>query len=237
MKKASQKTRICLVGSSGKMGASIQALAGLNAPFVTFSLVDQKQELKSPKDVNPADVDVVVEFASPRATAQWAKWCAKHRVPFVTGTTGLSSIEAKAVKAAAKRTAVFTSANMSPTVSVLCQVLGDLSLRLRDFDVEIEEIHHRHKKDKPSGTAKLLMRALEPGFKGRLKAPASLRGGEVFGIHKVFFLGDGETLTIEHQAMGRHIFARGALRAALWICGKKPGMYSMLHMLDDQRGR
>jgi 4-hydroxy-tetrahydrodipicolinate reductase len=177
---------------------------------------------------------VVIDFSSPEGTEKAALWCQERKVALVTGTTGLSEAQKKMIKSASRHTAVFSSPNMSVGVNAMISALEAFVARFNECDVEIEEIHHRHKKDKPSGTAKLLHESLKGivPVPSRLGQPVSLRGGEIFGIHKVYFFSEGEWLCFEHQATDRSVFARGALRAAAWVARQKPGFYTMKDVLE-----
>jgi 4-hydroxy-tetrahydrodipicolinate reductase len=222
--------KICLVGAEGKMGRAIQAELQKQSGHV-LALVEKDKE---PKDIQSTEIDVVLDFSSPTAAVKWAQWCAEKKVPFVTGTTGLGPEQQGIIQKAARTTALLQSANMSVGVTILAKILEEYSGRLRGFDVFIEETHHKNKKDKPSGTAKLLRQAVEKSGEKLKNEPTSHRVGEIFGIHKVRFVGPGEILTFEHEATGREVFAQGALKAASWILKQKPGIYSMRDVIKGQ---
>jgi 4-hydroxy-tetrahydrodipicolinate reductase len=195
--------------------------------------------------------DVVVDFTSPSATAQHATLAAKTGTAHVIGTTGLDSDQMGAISRAAQRVPIVLASNMSLGVNLLEQVVEEIARILdTDWDIEIVEMHHRHKVDAPSGTALMLGRAAAEGRGVNLDEVsvrardghtgarrrgdvgfATLRGGSVVGEHAVLFAADGEIVELKHHAADRGIFARGAVKAALWGKGKPPGLYSMLDVL------
>lgn len=199
-----------------------------------------------------SNVDGIIDFTVPAATVALAEIAAQKGIVHVIGTTGLSEAEEKAVDAAAKKAVIVKSGNMSLGVNLLAALVARAAAALgEEFDIEIAEMHHRMKVDAPSGTALLLGEAAakgraislkersvrsRDGHTGARKAGdigfATLRGGSVVGDHTVVFAGDGERIELSHRAESRDIFARGAVKAALWAHGKKPGRYSMADVLN-----
>ena len=197
------------------------------------------------------DADGIVDFSAPAATVELAALAAQARIAHVIGTTGLSAADGDRLCAAARHAAIVRSGNMSLGVNLLAGLVRLAAEALgEEFDIEIVEMHHRNKVDAPSGTALMLGEAVASGRGIELKANsergrdgvtgarrlgaigfASLRGGGVIGDHSVIFAGDGERITLTHQAEDRALFARGALRAALWAREQKPGLYSMSDVL------
>lgn len=196
--------------------------------------------------------DAIIDFTVPKATRAHIALAAKHKKILVIGTTGLSADDEKEIKSAAKKTTIIQSANFSVGVNVLLSLVEKASATLdkNDWDIEIFESHHKHKIDAPSGTALALGKAAALGRGADLKKVADYarhgetgkrkvgnigfsiaRGGDVVGEHTVYFYGEGERVDITHVATNRALFARGALRAALWAKGKKPGLYSMKDVL------
>jgi 4-hydroxy-tetrahydrodipicolinate reductase len=199
-----------------------------------------------------AKADGVLDFTSPAATVEFAGYAAQARIVHVIGTTGLSDEDEAAILAAAAHATIVKSGNMSLGVNLLSVLVKQAAKALdaTDFDIEIIEMHHRHKVDAPSGTALLLGAAaaegrgvdladksvrVRDGHTGAREAGtigfATLRGGSVVGDHSVILAGTGERITLSHHAEDRGIFARGAVTAALWAREKKPGLYSMLDVL------
>jgi 4-hydroxy-tetrahydrodipicolinate reductase len=194
---------------------------------------------------------VVIDFTNPEASLGFLRAAAKKRAPVVIATTGFNAGQLAEIKRLAKRTPVLLSANTSLGVNVLISLLGKAAKMLGDdYDVEIVEAHHRFKKDAPSGTALALGRAAaqalgrdleKVGINGRKGiagergkkeiALLSVRAGDIVGEHTVIFGGIGERLEFIHRAHSRDTFARGAIRAAQWLAGKKPGLYGMQDVL------
>lgn len=199
-----------------------------------------------------AVADGVLDFTAPDATVTFAGYAAQARIVHVIGTTGCAPEHDAAILAAARHATIVKSGNMSLGVN-LVSVLAEQAARALAadaFDIEILEMHHKHKVDAPSGTALLLGEAAAKGRDIALQENAvrvrdgqtgprqtgtvgfaTLRGGSVIGEHSVIFAGPGERITLSHQAEDRGIFARGAVTAALWGRGHKPGLYSMRDVL------
>jgi 4-hydroxy-tetrahydrodipicolinate reductase len=197
------------------------------------------------------DSDVVLEFTSPAATAEHAELAAGLGTPMVIGTTGLSTEQGVRVHQAAGQVPIVWAPNMSLGVNVMLSVVEEIARRLgSDWDVEILEMHHRGKVDAPSGTALALGHAVAAGRgvtleevaqRGRdgITGPrrtgdigfAALRGGDAIGDHHVIFAGAAERLEIVHRATSRAIYAKGAVRAALWVVGQPPGVYGLKEVL------
>jgi 4-hydroxy-tetrahydrodipicolinate reductase len=199
-----------------------------------------------------AKADGVLDFTAPAATIEFAGYAAQARIVHVIGTTGCSAEDDAKIEAAARHATIVKSGNMSLGVNLLAVLVEQAAKALgpEDFDIEILEMHHRHKVDAPSGTALLLGEAaargraiglaensvrVRDGHTGAREAGtvgfATLRGGSVVGDHSVILAGTGERVTLSHHAEDRAIFARGAVKAALWARGKKAGLYSMRDVL------
>lgn len=196
--------------------------------------------------------DGIVDFTAPAATVSFAALAAQARIVHIIGTTGCSPADDEAIRAAARHATIVKSGNMSLGVNILAAAVRQIAKALEDdFDIEVLEMHHNRKVDAPSGTALLLGRAaakgrgidldsrsdrVRDGHTGARKRGdigfATLRGGTVVGDHTVIFAGEGERIELSHKAESRTLFASGAMRAALWGRGRKPGLYSM----DDVLG-
>lgn len=204
-------------------------------------------------DVNTfvAQADAIIDFTTPEATLANARAMAEKGGVHIVGTTGFSDAAFKELGACAKKARVVQSGNFSLGVNVL-QMLVEKTAALLDelYDIEIFEAHHKHKKDAPSGTALMLGEAAatgrgvalaqkkvaaRDGITGERKAGdigfSVVRGGDIVGIHEVMFAGPGEVVTLRHQGFNRMIYAHGALKAALWAAGQRPGLYSMRDVL------
>ena len=228
---------------SAAIGADAGHIAGIEPLAVTVS-----------EDPLPliAAADAVIDFTSPAASVVHATYAAQARIVHVLGTTGFSEKEMAAIAAAARHAAIIRSGNFSLGVNLLAGLTKRVAAILGpQFDIEIVEMHHRMKVDAPSGTALMLGEAAAEGrgislaenaVRGRdgQTGPrpegaigfAALRGGSVVGEHSVIFAADKERIVLTHIAEDRSIFARGAVHAALWGAGKKPGLYSMADVLD-----
>lgn len=193
----------------------------------------------------------VVDFTAPAATVEMSALAAQARIAHIVGTTGLSADDLARLAAASRHAPIVRSGNMSLGVNVLAVLVQKAAAALGpDWDIEIVEMHHRMKVDAPSGTALLLGEAAargrdiklaehsvrsRDGHTGARKTGdigfAALRGGTVVGDHSVILAGAGERITLSHHAEDRSLFANGAIKAALWARGRKPGQYSMLDVL------
>jgi 4-hydroxy-tetrahydrodipicolinate reductase len=199
-----------------------------------------------------AKADGVLDFSVPAASVEFAGYAAQARIVHVIGTTGCTEADDAKIAAAARHATIVKSGNMSLGINLLAVLVEQATRALdaADFDVEILEMHHKHKVDAPSGTALLLGQAaaagrgialagndvrVRDGHTGVRPAGsigfATLRGGSVVGDHSVMLAGTGERITLSHHAEDRALFARGAVKAALWARGKKPGLYSMRDVL------
>ena len=240
--------KIAIVGAAGRMGKMLCALAeGTELEVVS------KVDVAEGYDRAWADgVEGVIDFSYHTAVPASVEKAAEEGVPYVIGTTGLTADEQTRVDAAAKRIPIVQSGNYSLGVNLLLELVKKAATVLGpEYDIEVTEMHHRHKKDAPSGTALMLASAAAQG-RGKSEegrgftygrhgdigerpvgeiAIHALRGGSVVGDHTVMFAGDVERVEITHKAQGREAFAAGALRALSWAKGKNPGIYTMRDVL------
>jgi 4-hydroxy-tetrahydrodipicolinate reductase len=243
---------MALCGAVERPGAATGQDAGALAGLGAIGVVVQDDLAKA-----LGGADVVVDFTSHEASARHAEACAARGVALVIGSTGFTP-EAKArVEAAARKIPIVLSPNMSVGVNVLFELVRQAAKVLGDaYDVEIVEIHHKKKRDAPSGTAVRLGEVAAEAL-GRDPQDAlayarhgilgerppwqigvqTLRGGDVVGEHTVYFCGEGERLELTHRATSREQFARGAVRAAAWIAGKPAGLYDMADVLGLRGAR
>ena len=202
-------------------------------------------------DALPAGGDVAIDFSAPEASLRLLEHCCAQGLPCVVCTTGFTSEQQERIRQASEKVAVFQSANMSLGINLLadlaCRAAKKLGL---DYDIEIIEKHHHNKVDAPSGTALLLADAIN----GAVDEPYtyvydrhavrqarephemglhSVRGGSIVGEHEVLFCGQDEVITLSHSAASRSVFANGAINAALFLCGKPAGLYTMRDLLED----
>ncbi len=232
---------------SAALGRDIGEVAGLGPLGVTIS--DDPLTLMT-------EVDGILDFTTPAATVAFAALAAQARIVHVIGTTGLSAEDEAKIAAAARHASIVKAGNMSLGVNLLVSLAERVARALGlEFDIEIVEMHHRHKVDAPSGTALMLGEAVAAGRGIALDEHAirardghtgprpdgaigfaTLRGGDVVGEHSVIFAGPGERIELTHRAGDRAIFARGAVKAALWARGRKPGLYAMADVLGLNEG-
>jgi 4-hydroxy-tetrahydrodipicolinate reductase len=224
--------KISVFGATGRMGREVTKLAEKDSSLRLLPTLDLPQKLK--KETKP---DVVIDFSSPQGLSVIANWCGQNKVALVSGTTALTLAQEKELKAAAKNSPIFWSPNMSVGLNSMALTLKSFAKNFSMGEVAIEEIHHKNKKDNPSGTAKILHKIIKENVPNgvTVESPVGLRGGDVFGVHKVYFFYDGEVVTFEHQAGNRMIFAQGAIKVSKWIVGQKPGLYEMEDFL--QKGK
>jgi 4-hydroxy-tetrahydrodipicolinate reductase len=228
--------------SSSLIGADAGEVAGLGKCGV--AIVDDAASVL-------ADFDVMIDFTAPVATVANAGLCAQHGKRLIIGTTGCNASELASIKSNAEQTAIIMASNYSTGVNVCFKLIKEAAAILGDdYDIEIVEAHHRHKVDSPSGTALSMGEAAAEGVGRHLKDVAiygregvigardretigfaTVRGGDVVGDHTVMFLADGERIEISHKASSRMAFARGAVRAAVWIAGVEQGMFDMQDVL------
>jgi 4-hydroxy-tetrahydrodipicolinate reductase len=235
-----------LTGATARAGSAAIGLdVGLAAHLGPFELTTRASLTEV-----LGKADVVIDFTNPESSIEHAQACAAAKVPLVVGTTGFSADQKRELAQIARTIGIVASPNMSIGVNLVIDIAAQLARRLgEEFDVEICETHHRNKKDAPSGTAVRmadeLVKALgrspddvrytrdgQIGVRPRKEIGVqSLRGGDVVGEHTIFFFGEGERVELTHRASSRDQFARGALRAARWVCAQPPGLYDMSHVL------
>lgn len=239
--------KILLSGASGKVGREIERLVGDDRACDIAGRASTAAFFE-----DGVSADILIDFSRPELTTRCLKFALEHRVPLVIGTTGLTAETQQRIAVAAQHIPICQAANFSIGVNILLDLVERAATGLPDtFDIEISETHHRWKLDAPSGTALALGRAAAKardqdhdriasirGDSERLAGQIGYqvcRGGDVAGEHSVLLLGDGERLELTHRATDRAIFARGALRAARWLQGRPPGLYSMRDVLAEGR--
>ncbi|MGB6118759.1 MAG: 4-hydroxy-tetrahydrodipicolinate reductase [Mesorhizobium sp.] len=262
--------KLVVVGATGRMGRTLIRVIAETDGVTLSGAIEQAGSPNLGKDAGViagvgetgvmvsddplpvfAKADGVLDFTAPAATVLFAGYAAQANVVHVIGTTGCTPDDDAKIRAASRHAPIVKSGNMSLGVNLLAVLARQAAQALgEDFDIEILEMHHRHKVDAPSGTALLLGEAVAAG-RGIALAEnsvrsrdghtgarpsgtvgfATLRGGSVVGDHKIILAGPGERITLSHHAEDRSLFARGAVRAALWAHGRKPGLYSMLDVL------
>lgn len=243
--------KIAILGAAGRMGRKLCELA----PSMGLEVVSKVDVAEGYAREWSGEVQGVVDFSFHAALPAAVAKAAEQGIAYVIGTTGVTPEEQAAVDEAAKKIPVVQSGNYSLGINLLLELVSKASSVLGpEYDIEVVEMHHRHKKDAPSGTALMLAKAAAAGrgvdfaekaVFGREgetgERPAgeiavhALRGGSVIGDHTVMLAGEVERVELTHKAQGREAFAAGALRAVEWAFGKKPGTYNMRHVLGFER--
>jgi 4-hydroxy-tetrahydrodipicolinate reductase len=262
--------RLVIVGAGGRMGRALTRTVAETQGAVVVAAIEREGSELLGKDAGElagtgplgvpvtddpltafARADGVLDFTTPAASLWFAELAAQARIVHVIGTTGWAEGEDEPLKAAARHARIVKSGNMSLGVNLLASLVRQAAAALdADFDIEVLEMHHKHKVDAPSGTALLLGKAAaegrgiglaehsvrsRDGITGARRQGdigfATLRGGSVIGEHSVIFASEGERIEFTHRADDRQLFARGAVKAALWGFDRKPGLYSMADVL------
>ncbi|HOL21629.1 MAG TPA: 4-hydroxy-tetrahydrodipicolinate reductase [bacterium] len=258
-----QKIKIIVCGAAGKMGSLIIQLAlAQKENFIVKAGIEHKGHHLIGKtnsfgvpvsdkieDILSGD-EVVIDFSTPESVIQHLAFCVGKKVPFVTGVTGFSKEQMLSLEKASSSIPVFFSPNMSTGVNLFFEIVRFSAGLLKEYEIEISEVHHSLKKDAPSGTAKNIAdiicqvlkrdtkKVLRYGREGITGARPSeeigmhsIRMGDIVGEHYVYFGGKGEVIEIAHRCYNREAFASGALKAASFIVNKPAGFYSMKHMI------
>ena len=241
--------KVAILGAAGRMGHMLCDLVDRSEELELVAKCDVREEYPR---TWPAETEAVIDFTFHEAVPENITKAAEDGVVYILGTTGLTDEEQAAVDGAAKKIPVVQSGNFSLGINLLLGLVRKASEILGvEYDCEVVEMHHRHKKDAPSGTALMLAKAAADGRgqdfddvsvfgregivgerpQGEIAVHA-LRGGSVIGDHTVMFAGDVERVELVHKAQSREAFAAGALRAALWAADKAPGLYNMRDVLD-----
>ncbi|MBZ4646353.1 MAG: 4-hydroxy-tetrahydrodipicolinate reductase [Clostridia bacterium] len=248
--------KLIMSGCNGKMGRVITRLVSENEEFkivAGFDIVDTVSNdypvYKNPND-STEKADVIIDFSHPNSLEKLLPFAVSRKLPIVVATTGLSHQQISKLRETASNIPVFFSANMSLGVNLLIDLVSRAAKLLEDsFDIEIIEKHHNQKIDAPSGTALAIADAISSSLtqtrdyvydrhsvrKKRGKNEIGIhavRGGTIVGEHSVIFAGNDEIIEINHSAMSKEIFAVGALKAAKFLIGKKPGMYNMKDLVN-----
>lgn len=251
--------KIGIVGISGRMGHAIyEACVGLEGVKVVLG-IDRNTEgapigfsaplVSSVKEITQ-DPDIFIDFTRPACSLEILEYAKEHNIRVILGTTGFTEEQKAQITKASKQIPIVMAANFSVGVNVLLDLVKKAAAIMTDADIEIVEAHHRYKVDAPSGTALAMGEAAAAGrnvnladvmVQGRQGITgerqygtigfSSIRGGDIVGDHSAMFCCDGEIVEISHHASSRANFARGAMRAALWLEDKKPGFYSMREVL------
>jgi len=249
--------KVIVCGASGRMGQTIgrmvkessdlELVGGINLKPGSFFGVDIVESKNAESFIKSARPDVLIDFTIAQAAVENVKIAARNKVALVVGTTGFTSDQrAEMEKAITGNVPAVISSNFSVGVNIFWQLIRDAGKLLKEYDIEVIEAHHRNKKDAPSGTAKTILQILEEetgsrkklyGREGMMERQNEIgvhviRGGDIVGEHTVMFSKNFETIELSHRAYDRSVFASGALHAARWVVGKKPGIYGMSDVLS-----
>ncbi|MBT4760234.1 MAG: 4-hydroxy-tetrahydrodipicolinate reductase [Bdellovibrionaceae bacterium] len=218
--------KVLLSGATGKMGLEIQHIISGENDLVLAKGFSKGDSLGDFTD----NADLLIDFSNPDFFEQALEYCLKNNIAFISGTTGLLDKHFQQLSKASESIAVLWAPNMSVGVHLMSEMFRVFEEN-KNFDFQIEEIHHKHKVDAPSGTAKFLQKQIESHGIKTVDAPVALRGGGVFGVHQLFAFSEEEVLSIKHEALNRTVFAKGAVRAAIWLAKQPKGLYEFKNVL------
>jgi 4-hydroxy-tetrahydrodipicolinate reductase len=235
--------KLAISGFCGKMGQRIFILAKKDKDFKVVVGLERKDHPQIGKVLSGVEVvceperikncDCFIDFTTPLATIENLVYILKYKKCAIVGTTGLDENQQEKIKEAAKKIPIVFSPNMSVGVNVLFKLTQLSAKILKNYNVHIEEAHHIHKKDAPSGTAKKIAQLINnEGFSIKIEDIKAIREDEIVGDHRIVFESDVDKIELYHSAKTRDIFAQGAILAAKWIINKKAGLYSMDDVLS-----
>jgi 4-hydroxy-tetrahydrodipicolinate reductase len=249
--------KVVVCGASGRMGQTIgrmvnessdmELVGGINLKPSSFFGAEIVESKNAENLIKSTKADVLIDFTIASAAVENVKMAARNNVALVVGTTGFTPEQRSEMeKAIHNNVPAVISSNFSVGVNIFWQLVRESGKLLKDYDIEVFEAHHRNKKDAPSGTAKTILQILEEEVGPRQKQYGRegmterkneigvhvVRGGDIVGDHKVMFSKNFETIELSHHASDRSVFASGALHAARWVVGKKPGIYGMSDVLN-----
>ncbi|MBI5415614.1 MAG: 4-hydroxy-tetrahydrodipicolinate reductase [Candidatus Omnitrophica bacterium] len=234
--------KLAVSGCQGRMGQRITQLALADRDFAVTTLLEHQGNPKVNEKINGLPIhtaasalkgcDVLIEFTTPEATLEHLAACVQYGVKMVIGTTGLDPAQIEAIKKASAKIPVVFSSNMSVGVNLVFKLTELAAAQTaKTYTVTMEEAHHIHKKDAPSGTAKTLAQIVEAASGVKVADIKSIREGEIVGDHTVTFESAEDVITISHHAKNRDIFAKGSLVAAKFLAKKKKGLFDMQDVL------
>ncbi len=248
--------KVAVSGALGRMGTNIGRLVNEAPDLTLVGGIDVREGTLFETEVVPAAKideflkekrpDVLVDFTVAAAAVENVRAAARNGVALVVGTTGFSPEQREVIRGAVEgNVPAVISSNFSVGVNIFWKLVREAARELGDYDIEVTEAHHRHKKDAPSGTAKTILDILDEEIGNREKAYGRvgmterkneigvhvIRGGDIVGDHAVLFAGNFECIEISHRAYDRAVFAQGAVRAVRWVVGKEPRMYTMQDVL------
>ena len=255
-----KKINLTIIGCEGRMGKQLIRSAKINKNFKLVSLTESRKINRRISGIKPElntshafkRTNVIIDFTVPKCTLEVLKFALKHKKRVVIGTTGFTKKQEKIIKNYSKKIPILKAGNMSLGVNLLIYLTEIASKSLgKKFLTKVYEVHHKHKKDYPSGTALMLGKGIAVGknknfnnligkkYLNKKTFPYSkrinfnsIRKGEVVGEHEVRFSSGKEIVTLNHESFDRALYSEGALAAAKWIMNKRPGLYSMRNLLN-----
>jgi 4-hydroxy-tetrahydrodipicolinate reductase len=219
--------KIGLIGSTGKVGQEILKITRNDDAYIIVGEFSSKSNIKN-LDAMFANADVLIDFSIPNDELL-SKLLSLHK-PLVIGTTGFNAKQIETIQYASRYTPILFSPNMSLGANLLAMLSKIMQKYLPSYDIKIIDLHHRDKKDAPSGTALMIAQNINSEVNPEI---LSIRAGKVFGEHSVMYAGDDEVITLTHQALNRKVFASRALEVAKWLIKQKPELYSMKEFMHD----
>ncbi len=249
--------KIIISGCNGHMGRVVESICAADpqvsvvAGFDILGSSDRDFPVFTAPDQFTGEADAVIDFSHPSALSALLSFCKKRQIPAVLATTGYSPEQLEEIDQAAKSVALFRSANMSLGINVVIELIKKAAAILEGYDIEIVERHHNRKVDAPSGTALMLADAAASAVsvpaeyvydRHSVRHPrdkqeigiSAVRGGSIVGDHEVIFAGRDEVIELHHHAGSREIFANGAVKAAKFLSGKGPGLFTMAELVSEQ---
>ena len=217
--------KVALSGSTGRMGKALQELIKNTRGC---QVTAQAHRSLAPSSWDPKSLDGVIDFSLPPLFSETLSWCVAHKKPLVSGTTGLIAQHKKNLQQAARKIPICYGTNMSWGIWLAKSWIKSLAPP-SSFQILLEDIHHKHKKDQPSGTALSLKASFSPSLRRKVRVTSERRGRE-FGTHRIILRGAKEEILLQHKAFDRQVFAKGALRALKWLRNQPPGLYSTEHI-------
>lgn len=220
-----------IVGAFGRMGGELRSVLRDKKTIE----VDRngRGDVVELNEITKPTGSIIIDFSSEEGLLAAVEYAIQNRLPLVSGTTGISAKAHKALEKAAKKIPVLWAPNMSLGIYILRKCIAHMRALAEDFDFQIEDFHHKHKKDAPSGTAKILQKDLVEAVGKKIPDVVSVRGGGIFGVHKVIAMSDEEVITFEHEALNRAVFAKGAVHAANWLAKQKAGQYRFEDVFEN----
>lgn len=245
-----RQLNIAICGATGRMGEAV--IDALNIKYKQYKVSGRLSSNSSDAEREQAfkNSDVVIDFSLPSATDKILESAIANKTPLLICTTGLTASQLQSIEKAGEDIPILYAPNTSLGANLLMEISGKIAAILKEYDVEIIDTHHKHKKDSPSGTAIAIGKSVAASrgdeysevvkigrFGESLRAPgeigiSSLRCGGVYGRHDVSFANDDEIITVSHQSLSRNVFAEGAIKVAIWLAEKPRGVYHMVDVIE-----